>query len=72
MDPTIPRAWPSFELCYRRGETTYTVRVENPDGVCRGVRRVEQDGAVLAEGTVPLMNDGQEHQVRLILGPNAD
>ena len=45
VDPTVPSAWSSFELRYRRGGTTYTVLVENPDGVSHGVRPVELDGS---------------------------
>ena len=37
VDPTIPNDWPRFELSYRRGGTTYTITVENPEGVSRGV-----------------------------------
>src|SRR4029077_13546988 len=53
VDPCLPKAWPGFEIVYRRrsagGATTrYEIAVENPRAVNRGVVAVEVDGAVLA------------------------
>ncbi|HEY3081480.1 MAG TPA: glucoamylase family protein [Chloroflexota bacterium] len=73
IDPTIPATWPSFDLTYRRGATVYRVQVENPLGVERSVARVELDGRALDGNEVPLLDDGQEHAVRVLLGaPSAD
>jgi cellobiose phosphorylase len=68
IDPTIPRDWPRFELTYRRGGTTYTIVVENPEGVHRGVRLAELDGDELPSVDVPLLDDGGQHSVRVVLG----
>jgi hypothetical protein len=42
--------------------------VRNPDGVCRGVASVELDGEPVADGLVPLTDDGAEHRVEVVLG----
>jgi len=70
IDPCIPKAWPGFELDYRhRGRTRYTIRVENPHGVCRGVATLELDGQPLpASEPVALLDDGGDHLVRVVLG----
>jgi cyclic beta-1,2-glucan synthetase len=70
LDPCIPKAWPVFELDYRhRGRTRYTIRVENPRGVCRGVSVLELDGKALPAGEpVALVDDGAAHVVRVVLG----
>jgi cyclic beta-1,2-glucan synthetase len=68
LDPVIPRAWPGFKLRYRAGSTQYEITVENPDGVSQGVRSSELDGRPLAGNTVPLVDDGQEHRLRVVLG----
>ena len=73
FNPCIPRSWPRFELVYRhRGKqhrlTRYVVAVENPTGVNGGVISVELDGALLDTDRIPLMDDGQEHRVRITLG----
>jgi cyclic beta-1,2-glucan synthetase len=69
LDPCIPRRWERFEIRYRHGKSLYRIHVENPKGVCRGVSRLELDGARLADGaSVPLCDDGREHRVDLVLG----
>src|SRR6185437_15755014 len=70
IDPCIPKAWPGFELDYRhRGRTRYTIRVENPHGVCRGVATLELDGQSLPAGEpVALLDDGAAHVVRGVAG----
>jgi cyclic beta-1,2-glucan synthetase len=66
--PCIPRDWPSYELTYRNGETFYWIRVENPDGVNRGVKQVTLDGKVLSGGDIPLLDDGRQHKVHVLMG----
>ena len=67
IDPCIPRHWPSYELAYRYGGTTYKISVENPDGVNRGVKQVVLDGTVLPGDEIPLVDDGKEHTVRVLM-----
>jgi len=68
IEPCIPRRWPGYELTYRDGETWYHIRVENPDGVNVGVREVALDGELLSEKEIPLLEDGQRHEVRVVMG----
>ncbi|RIK54284.1 MAG: hypothetical protein DCC57_07000, partial [Chloroflexi bacterium] len=67
LEPCIPAHWPGFKLTYRLGRTCYCFTVENPDGVQRGETIVSLDGQPLPSGRVPLVDDGQEHQVRVVL-----
>ncbi len=69
IDPCIPRAWPGFEIVFRHLSATYTIAVENPKRVSRGVASCELDGTTLSGGTaIPLADDGATHQVRVVLG----
>jgi cyclic beta-1,2-glucan synthetase len=69
IDPCIPREWKRFEITYRHVGSLYRIRVENPNGVCRGVSRVSLDGSVLSGAAlVPLSDDGSEHRVEVVLG----
>jgi cyclic beta-1,2-glucan synthetase len=68
LDPVIPRAWPGFSLRYKRGQAVYEIAVENPQGVSRGVLRVELDGRPLKGNTVPLEKGFLKHRVRVIMG----
>jgi hypothetical protein len=54
--------------------TRYEIRVENPDGVHRGIVRMTLDGAPVALDAgsggqhLPLASDGQVHRVLAVLG----
>jgi cyclic beta-1,2-glucan synthetase len=63
VDPCIPKRWPSFEITYRHATATYKIRVDNPRGVNRGVARVSLDGERLESLSIPLVDDGSEHEV---------
>jgi len=69
IDPCIPRTWPSYSIRFRYHSAAYTIRVENPSGVTRGIARIQLDGQLLADSeNVPLADDGMEHQVLIVLG----
>jgi cyclic beta-1,2-glucan synthetase len=70
IDPCIPRAWPGYEIEFRYHASTYAVVVENPQGVSRRVALVELDGQPMegAEARIPLVDDGEAHRVRIVLG----
>jgi cyclic beta-1,2-glucan synthetase len=69
LDPCIPRAWRGYDIRFRYHSASYEIRVENPNGVTRGVSRVELDGRVLAAaGAIALADDGATHRVHVVLG----
>ncbi len=70
LAPCIPKAWPRFEIVFKYRSARYEIAVENPRGVNGGVSYAELDGKTLPEGParVPLVDDGQTHRVRVILG----
>ena len=68
LRPCIPRDWSGYTLVYRYGATSYEIRVDNPDAVSRGVKRVTLDGEALPDGCVPLLDDGGQHEVRVRMG----
>jgi cyclic beta-1,2-glucan synthetase len=68
IDPCIPKAWPAYHVMYRVGQTTYSINVENTEGVQHGVRHVTLDGVVLEDQAIPLLEDGSLHEVRVRLG----
>jgi cyclic beta-1,2-glucan synthetase len=68
ITPCVPQSWTHFELDYRHGTSTYAIRVENPNGVCTGVARVELDGREVGSDGIPLADDGQRHDVVVTMG----
>jgi len=71
VDPRIPRGWEGFEVHYRYRQSVYHIHVRSPGaGSSRGqvVTRVTCDGAEQPEGTIPLWDDGKEHQAEVEVG----
>jgi cyclic beta-1,2-glucan synthetase len=68
FDPCVPRSWGSASMSYVYYSSRYRIEIRNPAGVCRGVRAVSLDGAAMADGIVPLVDDGREHAVVIELG----
>jgi cyclic beta-1,2-glucan synthetase len=68
IDPCIPSGWKGYEVTYRTATAEFRIHVENPDGVCRGVKSVEIDGAPQPDLRVPLAGVTGTHEVRVILG----
>ncbi|HJR60006.1 MAG TPA: glucoamylase family protein [Vicinamibacterales bacterium] len=68
IDPCIPRGWPGFEVLFTAGGAKYRITVENPNGVSRGVKAMELDGKQTTGRDIPILRDGDEHSVRVVLG----
>jgi len=68
IDPCIPGSWPGFQVTYRFGSTRYLIRVENPNGVNRGIGQTLLNGIPLPEARIPLTDDGRQHQVLVTMG----
>jgi cyclic beta-1,2-glucan synthetase len=67
IDPCIPQDWPGFEAVLTTADAEFRIVVENPEGVSRGVRVVELDGAPI-DGDVALHDAAGTHVVRVVLG----
>jgi cyclic beta-1,2-glucan synthetase len=69
IDPCIPRSWPSYSMEFRYHSSIYKIKVENPSSVSKGVALTELDGKILAgAASIPLVDDGNVHQLRVVLG----
>ncbi len=66
--PCIPSSWPGYEVTLRHGANRVRIVVENPEGRCGGVARIDLDGAALPSSAIPLLDDGRDHEVRVLLG----
>ena len=68
IDPCIPRNWSNYSVRFRHYSSTFDIRVENPSGVSRGVKLIEIDGKPAGSPNIPIADDGENHQVRVVLG----
>jgi len=70
LTPCISEKWPCFEIVFKYRSSRYEILVDNPHGVSSGVTSAELDGVVLPslKSGIPLIDDGNVHSVRLLLG----
>ena len=68
--PASRKAWPGFEVSLRHGSARYEIRVENPDGVERGVVFATFDGKIVKERPLrlALADDDAMHRLVIRLG----
>jgi cellobiose phosphorylase len=68
IDPVIPPTWDGFEITYQFGATSYKIKVNNPMHIARNVRFMKLDGKTLDLKAIPLVDDGQEHTIEVMMG----
>jgi cyclic beta-1,2-glucan synthetase len=68
VDPCIPASWPGFDISWRFGRTCYDISVVNPERRCKGIAAAELDGVAVDARTIALVDDGEKHEVRLVMG----
>ncbi len=68
MDPCIPCKWKEYAIKYNCLDTIYDIKVKNPDGISKGVRRISIDGKISAGNRINLEYDGKTHDVEVIMG----
>jgi cyclic beta-1,2-glucan synthetase len=68
VNPCIPAMWPSYSIEWRFGQTLYRISVSNPSHQCRGVQSAELDNVEVDPRAIPLLDDGDTHDVAIVLG----
>jgi len=68
IDPCIPATWEGFRASRAFRGAVYNIEVRNPLHVCKGLKGITVDGESIASDVVPLFEDGQEHEVVVVLG----
>jgi cellobiose phosphorylase len=68
IDPCIPSSWDTFTVKRVFRGSTYTITVNNPNHVCKGVASMTVDGKSVEDTLVPAFSDRKEHTIEVILG----
>ena len=68
LDPCVPADWRSFRVERRFRGAVYDISVENPDGVCRGVRSLTAAGKRVEGNLLPAAPAGDRVEVTAVLG----
>ena len=68
IDPCIPHGWDGYSVSRRFRECVYEITINNPEHVCRGVRKMTVDGKEIDGNLIPALKDGGTHRVEVWLG----
>jgi cyclic beta-1,2-glucan synthetase len=68
INPCIPAIWPQYSVDWTIGRTRYRFTVVNPEHRSCGVASAKLDGTAIDPAAVPLVDDGAEHEVTVVLG----
>jgi cyclic beta-1,2-glucan synthetase len=70
LEPCVPRAWRRFEIAFRFRSARYRISVNNPFGVSSGVNHAEVDHLTILRAPLRLnlVDDGAQHEVRVVMG----
>ena len=68
IDPCVPADVKGFSVVRRYRGAEYRIRVENPDGVQKGVKQVTVDGQAIEGNVLPVAKAGSVCEVRVVMG----
>jgi len=68
IDPCIPSSWEGFEATRRFRNKELIIKVQNPEGVQKGVKKLRLNGKELEGNTVPVVLMEAKNVVEVILG----
>ncbi|MBC3796902.1 GH36-type glycosyl hydrolase domain-containing protein [Acetobacterium tundrae] len=68
MDPCIPGKWKEYNLKYNYLGTTYDIKVKNPEGVNKGVKKISVDGIISTRNVINLVDDKENHEIEVHMG----
>ena len=68
LEPVLPPGWKGYTVHYRYRNTVYHIKVSVVGPATWNVRSVRVDNEVQEEKTIPLLDDGVEHVVRVQVG----
>ncbi|GAU79536.1 GH36-type glycosyl hydrolase domain-containing protein [Fusibacter sp. 3D3] len=68
INPCVPKKWADFYMKYQFIDTTYEIKVLNPNHISQGVQKTSLDGVVQKQNVIQMINDGGNHWVEIIMG----
>lgn len=68
IDPCVPESWRHYEIGRKFRDAEYRIKINNPDGVSRGVRRLVVNGEEIEGNLVPHQPAGSVNTVEVTLG----
>jgi N,N'-diacetylchitobiose phosphorylase len=67
IDPCIPADWNGFEVVRKWRGSIYNIKVQNPEGVEKGVKSISLNGKIII-GIIPVQKKGSVNEVVIVMG----
>jgi len=68
VEPCIPATWDGYTVRREFRGSIYSIKVMNPNHVCKGVKSVTVDGKMIEGNILPVFGDGLVHDVVVEMG----
>jgi cellobiose phosphorylase len=68
IDPCIPPEWDGFAVSREFRGVVYRIEVRNPEHVSKGIKSIRVDGLAIEGTVVPLLKEGEPHQIQVVMG----
>ena len=68
IDPCISKHWKAYMVTRRFRGATYRIAIQNPDGVCKGVKSIRVNGEMIDGNILPVAGPGSNVDVFVTLG----
>ena len=68
IDPCIPDTWPEYSMKRTVRNVTYNIKVLNPDGVSKGIKKITVNGAEMEGNKIPYEKEKEAVNVLVIMG----
>jgi cellobiose phosphorylase len=67
IDPRIPKDWTHYQINYRFGASLYHILVKQQKDSDGRKHQITMDGKILKDGLIPLKDDGQTHEIVVVM-----
>lgn len=67
VDPCVPADWKEFSVQRRWRNAMFNIKVENPNGVEKGVKKITLNGTEI-NGAIPAQAEGSVNEVVVVMG----
>jgi cellobiose phosphorylase len=68
IDPCIPRDWKAYSVTRKYRGALYDIRIENPDGVSKGVKEIRVNGEKIDGTVLPCDDAVKKYDVTVLMG----
>ncbi len=68
INPCVPKGFGDFELTRRFREGNYTIKVQNPDNVEKGIEQIYVDGSPISGCVIPYVKGKTSYDVTVVMG----